>query len=106
MNELLEKLQQAEAEAAKIREDAAEEARSLMKDAEESGAFSVRQSQKAAREEAAHLVEEAAVCTRDEINQLSVRRSAERELMRGLARTRIAKTAATLVERIIGHGDC
>jgi len=106
LNELLEKLQQAEAEAAKIREDAAEQARGLVKDAEESGASSARQSQKAAREEAARLVEEAAVCTRDEINQLSVRRSAERELMRGLARTRIAKTTATLVERIIGHGDC
>lgn len=106
MNELLEKLQQAEAEAARIREEAAETARGLVKEAEESGAASARQSQKAVREEAAGLVEEAAVCTRDEINQLSVRKSAERELMRGLARTRIAKTTAALVERIIGHGDC
>ena len=105
LNELLEQIKDAESQAEQIRLKAAEEARGILKSVEEACAASARQSQKAARDAAARLVEEARVCARDEINQLSVRRSTERELLRGLAQRRIPSAAAAIVERIVGNGD-
>ena len=105
MKELLNEISQAERQAEQIRISAAEEARGMVKSVEEACAISARQSQRAARDAASRLVEEARVCARDEIHQLSVEKSAQREMMRQLAQRRIPKTAAALVERIVGHGD-
>ena len=105
MNELLEQIKRAEAQADQIRQQAAEEARGMIKSVEEACAASAQQSQRAARDAAARLVEEARVDARQEIAQLAQRRDAERTLLRDLARRRIPGAAAAIVERIVSNGN-
>ena len=96
--ELLRQIQEAEAQADKIRQDAADEAREMVKAAEAAIAAQQRQEAKDIRELA---LSDAQAATEDEIQTMAVRRSAQREELKRQAQGRVKEAERVVFERII-----
>ena len=99
--ELLRQIQEAEAQADKIRQDAADEAREMVKDAEAAIAAQQRQEAKDIRELTRQTLSDAQSATEDEIQTMAVRRSAQREELKRQAQGRVKEAERVVFERII-----
>ena len=96
--ELLRQIQEAEAQADKIRQDAADEAREMVKAAI---AAQQRQEAKDIRELTRQALSDAQAATEDEIQTMAVRRSAQREELKRQAQGRVKEAERVVFERII-----
>ncbi len=103
--ELLRQIEEAEAKAEEVRQEAAREARETMKAAEEAALLKERQMAKAIREEAQKLVETARLSAESEIGALGKRRATEREAMKSMAMTHVEKAGNMIFERIVRNGN-
>lgn len=99
--ELLRQIQEAEAQADKIRQDAADEAREMVKAAEAAIAAQQRQEAKDIRELTRQALSDAQAATEDEIQTMAVRRSAQREELKRQAQGRVKEAERVVFERII-----
>ena len=99
--ELLRQIQEAEAQADKIRQDAADEAREMVKAAEAVIAAQQRQEAKDIRELTRQTLSDAQAATEDEIQTMAVRRSAQREELKRQAQGRVKEAERVVFERII-----
>ena len=99
--ELLRQIQEAEAQADKIRQDAADGAREMVKAAEAAIAAQQRQEAKDIRELTRQTLSDAQAATEDEIQTMAVRRSAQREELKRQAQGRVKEAEKVVFERII-----
>ena len=104
-DELLDKIEAAEAEAEGLRAEAAREARDIVKSVEEACLAEEREAMLKIRQDANQIIDQMRQVTQDEIRTLEVRRSAEREAMRGIAQARVDIAANAIFERIVLHGN-
>ena len=99
--ELLRQIQEADAQAVKIRQDAADEAREMVKAAVAAFAAQQRQEAKDIRELTRQALSDAQAATEDEIQTMAVRRSAQREELKRQAQGRVKEAERVVFERII-----
>lgn len=102
---LLDKIEQAEAQADMIRANAQKEAREMIKAVEEANLSMERQMTKDMHDKASHRLEEAKIATQDEIKALEMRRSSEREALKRTAQAHVSQAGMAVFERVVNHGD-
>ncbi len=103
--DLLTEIEETEALAEAIKQEAIAEAREMIKAAEEAILAAERDAAKEAREDAASVVDEAEVGAQDQIRALEIRKTSERKLLRDSGIGRIDRAGAFIFERVVGHGD-
>lgn len=101
-SEILRRIQEAEAQAEEIRQEAVRNARDIVKGVETAITADAREAQKELREKVQVVLSDARAATEDEIRTLEVRRAAEREELRRAAKERVHLAADAIFERIIG----
>jgi vacuolar-type H+-ATPase subunit H len=101
-SEILRHIQEAEEKAEQIRQEAAREARDIVKGVESALSAQAREAQKELRDKVQGVLADARAATEDEIRTLEVRRTAEREEIRRAARERVKKAGDAIFERIVG----
>lgn len=100
--ELLRQIQEAEKQAEQIRQDAAHEARELMKAAETQIASQARQDAADIKAKVQQVLADAGAATDDEIHTIEVRQGIEREEMKRVASAKVASAGRAVFERIVG----
>lgn len=100
--ELLRQIQEAEQQAETIRQDAAREARDIIKGVESAITAQNRQAAAELREKVQGVLSDARSATEDEIRTLEVRRGAEREEVKKAAKGKIKAAGKAVFERIVG----
>ena len=103
--DLLTEIEEAEAKAETIKQEAIAEAREMIKAAEEAILAVERDAAKEIREDAAGVVGEAEVGARDQIRALEIRKVSERKLLTDSGIGRVERAGAYIFERVVDHGD-
>jgi hypothetical protein len=103
--ELFKKIQQAEAEAEGMRQEAARLAREQVKAVEEALSAENRQTAAEVREEAQRVLADATAEVEKEIDALKQKRGAEREAQKAAAERRVSQAGQAIFERIVLHGN-
>ena len=100
--EILKRIQEAEGQADQIRQEAAHDARDIVKGVESAISAQTRDAQKELRDKVQTVLSDARAATEDEIRTLEVRRAAEREELRKAAKERVKAAGEAIFERIVG----
>lgn len=100
--ELLRQIQEAEKKADEVRQDAAREARDIIKGVESAITAQNRQTSVELREKVQGVLGDARSATEDEIRTLEVRRASEREEVKKAARGKVKSAGQAIFERIVG----
>jgi vacuolar-type H+-ATPase subunit H len=101
-SEILRRIQEAEEQADLIHQEAARDARDIVKGVETAISAQARDAQKELRDKVLTVLADARAATEDEIRTLEVRRAAEREELRRAAKERVKAACDAIFERIVG----
>lgn len=102
---LLDLIEQAEQQADDARQDAAREAREIIKAVEEANTQMERQQTRDMHEAAQRRLDAIKMSVCDEIKALELRRQSEREAMKRLAQAKVSEASIAVFERVVGHGN-
>lgn len=104
-NSLIGQIEECEAKADEVVKAAQREARDIVKAVGEAVAAEGRQAGAELHEEMLRRVEDAKTGIQDEIKSLEMRRAAEHEALRTMARVRVPLAGEAIFERIVSDGN-
>lgn len=103
--ELLKTIEQAEAQAEEIRQEASKKARELVVEAEKRGAEEEARAVARRRQEAQNILREAAETSQRRIDGLAQKQALQRSAVCRAARGKLDGAATLIFERIVGDGN-